>query len=42
MKNFNILGVIKNIYIGGDYLIKRAWSVCRFKGGLARKRGWCF
>ena len=21
---------------------KGAWTVCRFKGGLVKKRGWCF
>ena len=31
-------GFMKNQYIGGDYLKKGTWSVCRFKGGLARKR----
>ena len=25
-----------------DYLEREAWKVFRFKGGLARKRGWCF
>ena len=52
MKNVNILGVhwkiwllggvMKNQYIGGDCLKMRAWTVCWFKGGFARKRGWCF
>ena len=22
--------------------LRWAWTICRFKGGLARKRGWCF
>ena len=29
-------------YRGGDCLKKGAWTVCRFKEALARKRGWCF
>ena len=51
-KNFNIFGVhwkirllgkiLKNQYIAGDCLRGEAWTVCWFKGGLARKRGWCF
>ena len=48
MKNFNILGVhweiwflggfTKNQYRGG-LLNRAAWTVYRFKRGLARKRG---
>ena len=30
---------MKNQYRGGNCLKRRAWTVCRFKGGLARKRG---
>ena len=30
-------GCTKNQYIGGDCL-KKGWTVCRFEGGLARKR----
>ena len=35
---------MKNQYRGGggDCLKRWAWTVCWFKGGLARKRGWCF
>ena len=52
MKNFNILGVHwkiqllgefeKNQYREGDCLKRGAWTVCWFKGVLARKSGWCF
>ena len=53
MKNFNIFavhgkirvlegGFTKNQYIGEDYLKRGAWTVCRFKRGLARKRKWRF
>ena len=52
MKNFNIFGVHwkirllegfrKNQYSEGDCLKRGAWTVCPFKGCLARKRGWCF
>ena len=33
---------MKNQYRGGDCLKRGAWTVCRFKGSLARKRRWCF
>ena len=51
MKNFNILGVhgkirvlgggfTKNQYRGGGDCVKgKVWTVCQFKGGLARKKG---
>ena len=54
MKNFNILGVHGKIRLlgggpswktnieVGDCLKRGAWIVCRFKGGLARKRGVVF
>ena len=29
---------MKNQYIGGDCLKRGAWTVCRFKRGLARKQ----
>ena len=33
-------GFTKNHYIGGNYLKKGAWTVCRFKAGRAwQKRG---
>ena len=32
----------KNQYEGGDYLKRGDWTVCRFNGGLGRKRGGCF
>ena len=36
-------GVLKNQYVGGDCLKRGgAWTVCWFKGGLARKKGLCF
>ena len=35
-------GFMKNHYRGGDCLKRGAWTVCRFKKGLARKRVWCF
>ena len=51
MKNFNTMGVHcktqflgegrlqKNQYIEGNCLKRGAWTVCRFKEGLAKKRG---
>ena len=30
--------VTKNQYMWGNFLKKRDWTVCRFKGGLAKKR----
>ena len=52
MKNFNILGVHRKIQFlrgfhekpisRGDCLKGGAWTVCKFKGGLARKRGVVF
>ena len=30
---------MKNQYTGGNCLENGAWTVCRFKGGLAKKRG---
>ena len=28
---------------GGENCLKRGtWTACRFKGGLAKKREWCF
>ena len=48
MKNYNIMGVhwkiwflvgfTKNQYIAGNLLERGAWTVCRFKGGLEKKR----
>ena len=29
-------------YIGGNCLKREAWTVCRFKGSLVKKRGWIF
>ena len=53
IKNFNILGVhqkirrlggdlAKNRYRGEDCLNTGAWTVCRFKGGLGKKKGVVF
>ena len=51
MKNFNIMGVHRKIqfligFTKKKYIVelpkKEAWKVCRFKGGLAKKREWCF
>ena len=51
-KNYNIMGVhwkiwflvgfMKNQYIAGNLLERGAWTVCRFKGGLEKRGGWCF
>ena len=30
---------MKNQHRGGDCLKSGAWTACRFKGGLTRKRG---
>ena len=35
-------GFIKKQYIGGNCLKRRAWTVCKFKGGLLKKRGVMF
>ena len=35
-------GFLKNQYIRGKCLKSWPWTVCRFKGGVAKKRGWCF
>ena len=35
-------GFAKNQYREGDCLKRGVWTVCQFKGGLARKRGWYF
>ena len=35
-------GSQKNKYKGGNFLKKEAWTVCRFKRGIGKKRGWCF
>ena len=35
-------GVTKKQCIGGIAEKGGAWTVCRFKGGLTRKRGWSF
>ena len=32
----------KNQYIGGNCQKSGAWTVFRLKGGLKKKRGWCF
>ena len=32
-------GVTEKQYRGGNYLKRGAWTICRFKGGLARKKG---
>ena len=53
MKNVNIFevhwkiwhlggGVLESQYIGGIAYKGGAWTVCCFKGSLARKRGWYF
>ena len=52
MKKFNIMGSLKNPifkwrltknqYIGRNCLKSGAWAVCRFKGGLVKKRRRCF
>ena len=51
MENFNVLGVhekiwvlggrevTKNQYIRGSCLKRRAWTICRFKGGAWHERG---
>ena len=38
-KNFYKGVTKKPIYRGGDCLKREAWTVSRFKGGLAKKRG---
>ena len=35
-------GFLKSQYIRGKCLKSGPWTVCRFKGGVAKKRGWCF
>ena len=35
-------GVGKNQYIGGELPKNGTWTVCRFKGDLAKIREWCF
>ena len=49
MKNFNIMGVPWKIRFlkGGSWKASMpkkvgAWTVCRFKRWLGKKRGWCF
>ena len=37
--NFQGGGFRKNYYIGENCLKRGAWTVCRFQGGLAKKRG---
>ena len=38
LKDQMVLKMKKKQYRGGDCLKRGAWTVCRFKGGLKRKR----